>query len=111
MIAISLNNLVSQLSHPQVDLLPPREQVAFWEKEFLKETVIVHTNNEITVRVLQAMVAEKKVKAEDTMIYYLTPINSKPIRMKLLDNGFFEEPAPEGFFGVPFELSIRLIRA
>lgn len=74
---------------------------------------IVETHSEHMIRKIQVLVAKGDVDKENVAIYFFDNKDgiTKVKEMKMLENGFFSEPWPDGFFDDSYNLTKELLRA
>jgi len=75
--------------------------------------VMVETHSEHLLLRLQRRIAEKKISPEVVNFWYFeqTHEGTKPLSMKINENGYFAKPIPEGFFEEGFQEAIAHLRA
>lgn len=74
---------------------------------------IIETHSEHMVRKLQLMIARGEIAQDDIAIYFFENDDNGTVVQKLtiLENGFFKDPWPNGFFDDGYNLSKELIFA
>jgi len=86
----------------KVDLLP---------SDMVRGVNIIETHSEHMIRGLQLLIAKGKLKLNDVGIYYISKNrlgNSTVKKMELLENGFFADKWPDGFFDSATKLQEEL---
>ena len=77
---------------------------------------IIETHSEYLIRKLQYLTAKKKLKPEDTIIYYFNnpdkiPKGEKQVReIRIREDGMMDDDFGEGFFDESTRLTIDLLK-
>ncbi|GJQ63574.1 MAG: hypothetical protein SCALA702_26270 [Melioribacteraceae bacterium] len=73
---------------------------------------LIETHSEHFIRGLQVQVAEKKLKAEDIAIHYVSKDETGCSHVKIMEldeKGFFKEEWPEGFMDIAYKASKKML--
>jgi len=75
--------------------------------------VLIETHSEHIIRKIQVLIAKGKLDREKIAVYYFdkTEGTTKVKKMEIEENGFFNEPWPNGFFDDSANLSWELLTA
>lgn len=101
------------LEQPELHLHPKLQAELSISFSNSSQPIIVETHSEHLIRKLQVLVAKGEISKEDIVIYFFDNNGgvTKVKEMSLLDNGFFSEPWPNGFFDDSYNLTKELLRA
>jgi len=84
-----------------------------YDYKYIAPNFIIETHSEHIIRKIQVLVAKGEIEKEKIAVYYfnIDSGETKAKEMELLDNGFFKEPWPDGFFDDSYNLTKELLMA
>lgn len=87
-----------------------RESSSGWS--FEPGIKIIETHSEHIIRKVQVLIAKNEVDKNNVAVYYFDNKSgeTKVTEMKFLENGFFKEPWPDGFFDEASDLVWELMK-
>jgi predicted ATPase len=107
------------LEEPETNLHPKLQSLI---ADFLFDAIktfeirfIIETHSEYIIRKMQILVAEKKIRPHETLIYYFNEKNnensSKVIKIEIQQNGALSKEFGDGFYDEATNLKIELLKS